>query len=76
MKTATENRLANSPQDKTISTRDEKTHIISLFSTRLTKLKLSAWAKILKDSYPRLKINVYLNINEFNTIHQFVKPYF
>ena len=76
MKTATENRLANSPQDETFSTRDEKTHIISLFSTRLTKLKLSAWAKILKDSYPRLKINVNLNVNEFNTIHQFFKPYF
>lgn len=76
MKTATENRLANSPQDETFSTRDEKTHIISLFSTRLTKLKLSAWAKILKDSYPRLKINVNLNVNEFNTIHQFVKSYF
>ena len=76
MKTATENRLANSPQDETFSTRDEKTHKISLFSTRLTKLKLSAWAKILKDSYPRLKINVNLNVNEFNTIHQFVKPYF
>ena len=76
MKTATENRLENSPQDETFSTRDEKTHIISLFSTRLTKLKLSAWAKILKDSYPRLKINVNLNVNEFNTIHQFVKPYF
>ena len=76
MKTATENRLANSPQDETFSTTDEKIHIISLFSTRLTKLKLSAWAKILKDSYPRLKINVNLNVNEFNTIHQFVKPYF
>lgn len=76
MKTATENRLANSPQDETFSTRDEKIHIISLFSTRLTKLKLSAWAKILTDSYPRLKINVNLNVNEFNTIHQFVKPYF
>ena len=39
--TATENSLGNADRDGKFSAKDEKLHIISIFSTRLTELKFS-----------------------------------
>ena len=43
--TVTENSLENSVRDENFSASDEKPHIISIFSTRLTELKFSAWVE-------------------------------